>query len=279
MRIRLGNGLLLLNLAVIVLIAAIILSPFNALRIILGLPIVLFFPGYVLLAALFPKRKRLGGTERVALSFGLSIAVVPLIGLILNYTPWGITLESALYSVASFIFLLSIIATVRRKRLPEEERFNIEFQLRLPGGGEGAWDKALSIILVIVILGALGTLVYVIATPKVGESFTEFYILGMGGEATDYPTELRVGEEGEVIVGIINHEHQRASYRITVMIDNIASNEVGPIELEDDEKWEGIVIFTPTEPGEDQKVEFLLYNNGEGSPPLLSLHLWVDVME
>jgi len=29
------------------------------------------------------------GIERVALSFGLSIAIVPLIGLVLNFTPWG----------------------------------------------------------------------------------------------------------------------------------------------------------------------------------------------
>ena len=59
-------------------------------RNILGLPLVLFLPGYALIAALFPAKSDLDGIERVALSFGLSIAVVPLIGLGLNYTPWGI---------------------------------------------------------------------------------------------------------------------------------------------------------------------------------------------
>ena len=38
---------------------------------------------------------------------------------------------------------------------------------------------------------------YVIITPKEGEKFTEFYILGPNGTASDYPTELKVGEEGE----------------------------------------------------------------------------------
>ncbi|MCK4222104.1 MAG: DUF1616 domain-containing protein, partial [Dehalococcoidia bacterium] len=56
------------------------------LRIVLGLPFLLFSPGYALIAALFPKKGSLDGIERIALSFGLSIAVVPLIGLILNYT-------------------------------------------------------------------------------------------------------------------------------------------------------------------------------------------------
>ena len=59
-------------------------------RNILGLPLILFFPGYALLAALFPAKSDLDGVERAALSFGLSIAVVPLIGLGLNYSPWGL---------------------------------------------------------------------------------------------------------------------------------------------------------------------------------------------
>ena len=62
----------------------------GALRIALGLAFVLFFPGYTLIAALFPRKEQLGGIERMTLSFGLSIAVVPLIGFALNYTPWGI---------------------------------------------------------------------------------------------------------------------------------------------------------------------------------------------
>jgi uncharacterized membrane protein len=277
LRIKIGNELLPLNLLVILLIVAIIFTPSVVLRIVLGLPFVFFFPGYALTAALFPKREGLGGIERIALSFGMSIAVVALIGLILNYTWWGITLESTLYSVASFIFLVSIIAWVRRKRLPEEERFDINFQLRLPGWGWSAWDTVLSVVLVVAILGALGMLGYAIATPKVGERFTEFYILGTEGKAADYPQELTVGEEGKVIVGIVNREHERVSYHIEVMIDNAKNNEVGPIELEHDEKWEGIAVFTSNEPGKDQKVEFLLYKNGEVEPSVESLYLWIDV--
>ena len=70
-------------------------------RIPLGLVMVLFVPGYTLIAALFPKKADLEGIERTALAFGLSIAVVPLIGLGLNYTPWGIRLEPVLFSGVS----------------------------------------------------------------------------------------------------------------------------------------------------------------------------------
>jgi uncharacterized membrane protein len=276
-RIRLWDELWLLNLLVIMLVVSIIFTPSDVLRIIIGLPFVLFFPGYVLMAALFPRREGLGGIERIALSFGISIAVVPLIGLILNYTWWGITLESTLYSIAAFILALSIIAWVRRRRLGEEERFGLEFQLRLPGWAGGAGDKALSVILVIAVAGALGMLGYAIAQPKVGERFTEFYILGVDGEAADYPGELVVGEEGKVVVGIINREYEAVSYRVEVRIDGMKNNEVGPVVLEHEQRWEGEVGFVPTASGENEKVEFWLYQNGEAEPCLEPLYLWLSV--
>jgi len=70
LRIRIGSGLLLVNLLVILLIAAILFSPADWLRIILGLPFLLFFPGYTLVLALFPRKEGLGGIERLALSLG-----------------------------------------------------------------------------------------------------------------------------------------------------------------------------------------------------------------
>src|SRR5512137_1985530 len=92
-------------------------------RIPLGLLMVLFVPGYTLIAALFPQKKDLDGIERLALSFGLSIAVVPLIGLGLNYTPWGIRLTPVVISLAIFTIAMALAARYRRQSLAEEERF------------------------------------------------------------------------------------------------------------------------------------------------------------
>jgi uncharacterized membrane protein len=279
LRIKIGNGLLTLNLLVIVLAVIIIFPISDVLRIILGTPFVFFFPGYALMAALFPKKEGVGGIERMALSFGLSIAVVPLIGLIVNATPWGIALESSLYSITTFIFITSIIAWLRWRRLPSSERFNIEFQMTMLGWSRSAWDKALSVVLALTLLGSLTTVGYVIAVPKAGESFSELYILGLEGEATDYPSELVVGEEGSVIVGISNNENKTVSYRVEVRIDGDKNNEIGPIVLEHDEGWEREMSFVPQVLGENQKVEFLLYKNGEASPCLKPLYLWVDVIQ
>ncbi len=276
MKIRLGSGLVPLNLLTLALILVVIFLPSNVPRIVLGIPFLLFFPGYSLSTALFARKEGVGGIERVALSFGLSIAVVPLIGLILNYTPWGITLEPILYSVAAFILITSIIAWLRRARLAEHERFRIE--LRLPNWGESTMDRTLSIVLIIAIVGALGTLAYVIITPRTGEVFTEFYILGQEGEAADYPTDLKVGEEARVIVGIVNHEGKEVSYHVETLIGSSRS-QLEPVILDDGQEWEGETAFTLQTTGEDQRVEFRLYKDSEAEPFLEPLHLWVNVTE
>ena len=69
----------------IILLPIVLLRIDDTLRIIIGLPFILFIPGYILVFALFPTKKSVDIIERIALSFGLSIAIVPLIGLGLNY--------------------------------------------------------------------------------------------------------------------------------------------------------------------------------------------------
>jgi uncharacterized membrane protein len=278
-RIKIGSGLLLINLLVVILVILIYFFPSNVLRIILGLPFVLFFPGYALMGALYPSKAGIGGIERVALSFGLSFAVVALLGLILNYTPWGIRLESLLYTTALFILIMSVVAWFRRRRLVEEGRFNVEFSVTLPGWEKSVWDRTLTIVLVLVVLGAIGMLIYVIATPKVGQKFTEFYILGQEGNAETYPVELVVEEEGELLVGVINNEYEVVDYRVEVRIDGIKNTEITGITLGHEEKWEQEVSFVPEKAGDDQKLEFLLYKDDELEPCLDPLRLWIDVKE
>lgn len=277
MLIRVRNELLIINALVVLSVGIIIIFPLDILRIILGLPLVVFFPGYTLMAALFPGRKAIDGLERIALSIVLSIAIVALIGLALNFTPWGITLEPLLFSIAAFIFITSAIAWARRKRLAETERFGILFQLRLPGWGGSARDKAAYMVLVLAILGAVGMLGYVLATPKTEVEFTEFYVLGPEGETEDYPKEVVVGEVVRVTLGIINHEGEPVTYRVEVSIDGEESNGVVPVMLDDEEEWEGIATFTPDRTGDNQKVEFVLYKDGEIKPSL-KLRLWIDVV-
>lgn len=247
-------------------------------RIVIALPFLLFFPGYTLIAALFIKKAAIGSIERMALSFGLSIAVVPLIGLILNYV-WEISLYPVLTSITGFIFIMCTVIYLRRRQLPPEQCFRPDITFKMPEWRGMTWlDRSLSVILTLSIIAAIGTLVYVLAAPKVGEKFTEFYILGPGGMAQDYPNELTVGEEVELIIGIINHESVNTSYQVRIAIDGEQIEETRPVTLTNEQKWEESVTFTLTKTGDEQKVEFLLYRNNE-SESYLSTHFWINGVE
>lgn len=279
MRIRLQNELWLVNILAILLIVIITFFSSNVLRIILGLPFALFFPGYTLIAALFPRKNALDVIENLALSFGLSVAVVPLIGFLLNYTHWGVRLYPILISLTIFIVITSLVAWYRRRRLPEDERPTISFNLSLtPWKQQNLLNKVLSVILIVAILGFIGTLVNTFAIPRSGERFTEFYVVGLEGKAIDYPSELNVGEMGKAILGVTNHEKEEASYRVEVRINGVKNNKLEPIVLADKQQWEEIVSFTPDSAGDNQKLEFLLYKNTD-SVAYSRLHLWVNVKE
>ena len=96
------------------------LYPFVYVRFILGSIFVLWLPGYTFVRALFPtalpkktSKTDLDVIERVALSLGLSLALVPLVGLLLNYTPWGIRLTPIVFSLLALTIIFATAAIIR----------------------------------------------------------------------------------------------------------------------------------------------------------------------
>jgi len=286
-------------LAVVVLGLALI--PFVAIeaagpvRIVLGLLFVLFLPGYALIAALFPGSKDIDWIERVALSFGLSIAVVPLLGLLLNYTPWGIRLESIITTVLMFTVGMCAVAYYRRMRLSVEERLSFAVNIQPIAWKEYALlDKALTIGLVASVILAAGVFAYVMIVPHEGEKFTEFYILDENGTAANYPTRLNASEQGTVMIGVNNHESSTINYTVRIVlvtvqfIYNVSTGRNDTIEianltldsrstyLGDGLDWRYLFNFTISQLG-DYKLRFLLFKNDQQLTPYRLLHLWIKV--
>ena len=142
-----------------------------------------------------------------------------------------------------------------------------------------ARDRVLSTIIGVLIVATLGAVVYVGYYHPPEEKFTEFYILGLEGQAKDYPTELVARQEARVLLGIVNHEYQEMTYRVVVTIDERKSAEIGPLTLDPEEKWEQPVAFVPTRTGLKQKVEFFLYKMESSGQHYDSLHIWIDVRQ
>ncbi len=108
-----------LAIAVLTLFSSFLISsdlyPWSYLRNFLGLIFIMWLPGYVFIRMLLPVHEpfrdsssTLGNLERIALSIIVSLAFVSIIGLILNYTPWGINLTTIVIS----LFILSLVFVV-----------------------------------------------------------------------------------------------------------------------------------------------------------------------
>lgn len=250
----------------------------SIIRTILGLPLVLFIPGYVLIGALFSKKDDLDNIERIVLSFGLSIAVVPLLGLLLNYT-FGIRLIPILIALCLYTVILIFIADYRRKQLSEDLRFDVPFYkiyktIKAETNNQSRTDRILTGILLLSIVITIGTMIYVITTPKIGEKFTEFYILGPDGKAYNYPTNLKYDIASNITVGIINHEYSPINYTLQIDLNkNILTSE--KLVLGHNEVWERNITFLPNKQGTDMKLQFLLFKEYNFSSPYRDLHLWV----
>jgi uncharacterized membrane protein len=118
-----------------------------------------------------------------------------------------------------------------------------------------------SILLGVLVLAICGTILIVVL-PQPGEPFTELYLLGPAGKASDYPTNLTVNQTGNVTVGVVNHENANADYTLVATLANKTINTTS-FSLANNQTWQNSISFTPTQRGMGQKMEFDLYKAGD----------------
>ena len=295
------------------------------LRTLLAVPFVLFIPGYAIVAALFPEagastdaaseepaesaqaaEPGLTYVERAALSFGVSIAVVPLVGLVLNITPFGIQLAPVLLSVAGVTFAAAALALYRRLQLPASDRFAVPYRqwgrsvVGVFSGHESNLDRALTVLTVVALLLAVTSAGYAFAVPKQADAFTELYLVTEqdDGEliADDYPTEFVRGESKPLVVGVGNYEHQRVEYSLVVELQDatVENNSTQirdrdellrrQLSVADEETWEHKVNVTPDMTGDRLRLSFMLFKGEPPSNPTTDetyreAYLWISVSE
>jgi Predicted membrane protein len=251
-------------------------------------------------------RSGIDGIERVALSFGLSIAIVPLIGLVLNFTPFGIRLVPIVVSISAFTLVNVAVAARRRRDLPAEDRFRVPYEAWIADArGElfepdSRTDAALNVLLAVSVILAVGSVGYAVAVPQQGESFSEFYLLteDSDGElvADGYPTDITIDDRPELIVGIGNQEYEPTNYTVVVQLQEIRTEGNSTI-IEDrteidrfttsvahNETYQERRTIVPTRTAEDLRVKYLLYTDEVPQAPTAEtayrdLHLYMNVTD
>ena len=280
---------LIFALSVVFLLTTMFIPDNTFIRVTLGVPFVIFFPGYGLISALWPEKKQeIDSLEKTGLSIGLSIAIVSLMGLGLNYTSFGLELQPLLAILFLFNASLVIVSVFRRRKSDNAYVFKIKIEKLLPDKNEKIWFYSLFILTILVIC----LVIYTAFISKPTTEFTAIYILDSKGGTHDYPKLLNENENATVIVGVHNREHKTVTYTIVAEINKnatlifvddwdttfILTNSTAyalNITLEDGQTWEKEFNFTIAEKGHYEITWYILVN-GEKTP--YSARLNVDVV-
>lgn len=277
-----GAGALLLLLTLL----AEPLHVFEPLRLLLGAVYVLFIPGYSLTTALFPKRDALEPVERVGMSLGMSIAVVPLLALLLDRSPWGLHIWPIICGELSIIALGTLVTLFRRGWLLQRNEYVVTVTTDAVGRWRVLvmgrdWYRVAAGVLLLVAL----TITWLFVDPLLDKSASEFYILGSEGLAEQYPQAVAMDDPLEITLGLANRERESHTYSVEVWVRDPWSERAeelvaraGPIELAAGEEFQQSLKWSMPWAGQDQEVEFLLFTSEQDAPePYRQLRLLLDV--
>jgi uncharacterized membrane protein len=306
-------------------------GPGTLLTAVFGLAFVTFAPGYALVAAVFPEsgvtsggqrgggvlkgfsggaprpeqesdERGIGGVERFVLSVGLSLAIVPLVGMWMDATGRPLRPVPVVSAVGAVTLVLLAVATVRRLRLPAEDRFTVALggwmTLRGRGAFETRTDVALTVLLVVFVLFAAGSVGYAMVTPPAGD--TEFSLLTENESgalvADGFPTEFERGESEPLAVSVANEGSDPRDYTVVVLLQRVEGEGDAAVVSETrvlEERAFGVppgetrierYDVAPTITGDRLRLSFLLYR---GEPPerpttgnaYRRVQLWIDVSD
>lgn len=280
--------------ALLAVVLGVLLEAEGPIWIALALGGLLFLPGYTLTTLLFPAtadiatrrsdgrpwttHAALSGGERLALSFGLSVALLPLLGLLIWAFGFPLSSWPIVVTVAVLVVVYFILGAVRRARLPAEERYDPSLRAGIESARAAVIGGSIgNALLGVSILVAVSTLSFALVAPQDGGGYTETTLLTENESgslvAGGYPTNMTVGTTEELVLEITNREGNAVTYTAVVELHRVGPN--GSIrESATLDRYQRRVAasttenlrhqVTPTIAGERMRLVYLLY---KGEPP------------
>lgn len=265
---------------------------------ILALPLVLFLPGYALLAAVFPRAgvspvdesaerpdagveyyrdRGIDVTERVVLAIVLSVLVTPLLGLAIDASPYGVRRVPVAITLTATTVLLAIAGVARRVSIPTAERFDIgpfvtRIRRRFSTASRGV--IALNALIVVCLLVAVAGGAFATDRADEGERFTEFYLLSEtddGDLMNEAPDRFVSGQATGINIGVSNLEGTSETYTVVVRLERVDHRSGRVVESETLDRYE-----IGLEHGEESVDERRIRPSIEGERLRLAVLLYVD---
>lgn len=307
-------------LVAVAVVAVLNLEPITA-RAALAGALVLFFPGYALTTVVFPAaretRPEVGDVpaafadrtehaglpflERLAVSFGLSVALVPLFA-------WTLQMVGAEF-LAPNIAAVCGVATVLGLLAGGARRLSTSIGTRyvIPVGaltdyrravrGRSELDGVLNVALAAAIVLSAGVVTFALVSPADGATYTQASLLTETENGTlvaaDYPRNLTVGESGELVLLVENYERETVNYSVVAQLQRVESdgtvveaNEVDRFSqtVRPGDAWELTHGVAPEMAGDDLRLTYLIYRGPAPEDPDVDsayrhVTLWMNVGE
>ncbi|MBX0285455.1 DUF1616 domain-containing protein [Haloarcula salinisoli] len=271
----------------------------STVQFLIGVGLVLFAPGYTVVAALFPARARqreerqptsvLALTrphdgvlvrERLALAFGVSVLLLPIVAVAYGAVGISLTTSSILAAVWAIVGVGAVVGTARRLALPEREQFDLLRVAQGVGTGRPLADDStttlLTVALCCMVVVSLGAFSAAIAGPSQSMSYTSASLLttGQNGEpvASGYPANVSQDESVPLVVRVTNHHDTAANYTVVTRLQRVEGGTVqsgqrvwqGRQRLGVNETWTQNHTVVPPFAGQDLRLTYFVYR---GSVP------------
>jgi uncharacterized membrane protein len=282
----------------------------------LGFPLLFLVPGYVTVAAAFPRARsatpdrtgilgqvrEISGVERAALSFGLSFALLPLLALAIVVSPWPFESAVQAGAVSGYAVVMATVAVWRRVRVPDADRYRWRVDRTLGSArdaisGASRSETVLNLLVAFSLVAATGAVGYALATPQDGEQYSTISILteNESGDlvAGGYPTDLDTGATRPLVAAVENHEGRETTYELVVAAERVDASggdyrvaervilhrENATVSAGD--TWQYRHTLEPALDGENLRVSYMLYEGdapGTPTPENASQHayFWVS---
>ncbi|QOS13585.1 MULTISPECIES: DUF1616 domain-containing protein [Haloferax] len=289
-------------------------------RAVFGIPLLVFLPGYAFLLVLFPhdysdprtarpalrttERPRTGITflERTVLSFGVSLALVPVFGILLLAIAPRVDSVTVVTGFGAGIAVVLVLGEYRRRQLRTTERY--VFPIR--SGAESVvasfttgatLNRRLNAVLAVLILVSVVSFGYALTVPNSGEEYTSLSLVTRQSDgeyvASGYPESLSTEGNAELFVSTTNHERELTRYTVVVQLQRVetTSDSVSVVEYEElgrasqavppGETWVTSPELRAEMTGTGLRLVYLLYKGDVPKRPTAenayrSTHIWVS---
>lgn len=235
-----------------------------ALRVAVAVVLTIFLPGYALLTLLFPTRRdpddspaleravaretvtslrhrNITWVERMSLSVGASVALLPLLAVSLSVAGVPLTVEPLVAALSGVIVVLMLLGGLRRWRLPPATRFELpvrRWSAELGAstvGNDRRFDAVLNLALLVMVVVALSGFAYALTATPQGDPYSEAALLTETGETrllANYPETLVTGESRQLTLRVENHEGRTTTYTAFVVFERVRTPDEAPVVVE-----------------------------------------------